>query len=164
MKAYLASPLFNARERGFNEELERRLAGVLDVFLPQRDGALLTRLVAGGCDVETGRRIVFERDTRAIEEADVVVAVLDGRTVDEGVAFELGFALALGKPCIAFKSDDRAMLPTGDNPMIVCACRVICSTVDELVGHVATTVADLQRTNVAQRVDQQCALAQTGRA
>jgi len=133
VRVYFAAPLFNPVERAFNEDMARRLQPVADVFLPQRDGALLTKLVAGGQSVHLARRKIFNSDTGAINDCHAVVAVLDGRTIDEGVAFELGYATALGKVCIGYKSDDRVMLPTGDNPMISVACQYSCSSLDALV-------------------------------
>lgn len=79
---------------------------------------------------------VSAKDTAAIEQCDFLIAVLDGRTVDEGVAFELGYARALGKTCLGFKSDDRVMVPTGDNPMLGSACHYRASSVDMLIDHV----------------------------
>ena len=39
INAYLASPLFNAREREFNQLLADRLEFQVNIFVPQRDGA-----------------------------------------------------------------------------------------------------------------------------
>jgi Nucleoside 2-deoxyribosyltransferase len=142
----LASALFNPVERSFNLGIADRLRGLADVFLPQRDGKLLTRLIDEGRSVREARAMVYHEDVQALERCDGVVAVLDGRTVDEGVAFELGYARALGKLCIGLKTDDRCMLPTGDNPMIVMGCHRICSSMDELVDALAAT---LPRTRVA---------------
>jgi hypothetical protein len=135
-KAYLASPLFNPQERAFNLHLSRRLGEYLDVFLPQRDGELLTKLVAEGRSVSACQELIYAKDTAAIERCDLLIAVLDGRTVDEGVAFELGYARALGKTCLGFKSDDRVLVPTGDNPLLVSACHYRAATVDVLINQV----------------------------
>lgn len=136
-KVYLAAPLFNPRERSFNSELAGHLDAIADVFLPQRDGSLLTRLMADGHSLVDARRRIYKVDVEAIRACDVVVALLDGRTVDEGVAFEIGFGRALDKVCVALKTDDRSLLLTGDNPMIVGGCQYHCSTVGQLVGIVA---------------------------
>ncbi len=141
-RLYVAAPLFNPIERRFNEKLAARLSRFCRVFLPQRDGQLLKDLVSKeGIDINEARRIVFDADTQAIREAHVVVAVLDGRGVDEGVAVELGFASALGKICVGFKTDDRVALPTGDNPMVLCACNVICHSTEEIEA-VVSDIAD----------------------
>ncbi|QDP23947.1 nucleoside 2-deoxyribosyltransferase [Bradyrhizobium cosmicum] len=118
MRAYFAAPLFNAMERRHNLEIVEHIEAWLKVFLPQRDGGLLTKLVNEGMPVDAAERLVFETDLRAIAAADVVVTVLDGAHIDEGVAFEVGFAYALGKPCVGLQTDARRQLPTGNNPML----------------------------------------------
>lgn len=136
LRAYLAAPLFNDMERTFNSEIEGQLTPYVDVFLPQRDGGLLKELVTAGRPALEARALVFQKDVNAIGDADILIAILDGRTVDEGVAFELGYARALGKSCIGLKTDDRAMLPTGDNPMIIMGCHQIFTDKRELIAAV----------------------------
>lgn len=138
LKAYFAAPLFTPSERELNESISNSLSHMVDVFLPQRDGNLLTELVSSGYSVKGSQEKIFEDDCSAIENADLLVAVLDGRTVDEGVAFELGYARANDKICIGLKTDDRVMLPTGDNPMIVFGCHHICNSVEGLIAYVRT--------------------------
>jgi hypothetical protein len=55
------------------------------------------------------------------KEADALLLILDGRTVDEGAAFELGIAYWRGKRCVGLQTDPRRLLPMGNNPMIACA-------------------------------------------
>lgn len=57
----------------------------------------------------------FSRSLSAIQEADVVIAVLDGPQVDENVAFWMGYAFAASKPVIAFVTDARAKGPMISN-------------------------------------------------
>lgn len=135
-RAYFAASLFNDMERNFNANVEALLAPFVDVFLPQRDGGLLRKLVADGMALSTAKQYVFKKDVEAISQSDIVIAVLDGRTVDEGVAFELGYGYALGKLCIGLKTDDRALLTIGDNPMITESCHRILNSVDELLDAV----------------------------
>jgi nucleoside 2-deoxyribosyltransferase len=52
-------------------------------------------------------RDVYERDLEKLEEADVIVAVLNGPDVDSGTAFEVGYACAKGKPVVGLKTDVR---------------------------------------------------------
>jgi|10_taG_2_1085330.scaffolds.fasta_scaffold00186_16 nucleoside 2-deoxyribosyltransferase len=141
-KIYFAAPLFNPMERKFNSDLASRMGQFSTVFLPQRDGLLLTELVRNGMAVEKARKQVFAADCKAVSSCDVLIAVLDGRTVDEGVAFEIGYANALLKPCIGLKTDDRSMLPTGDNPMIVESCSRIFHDADGLVTYLSAWASD----------------------
>jgi hypothetical protein len=64
----------------------------------------------------------------------LLIIVLDGRAVDEGAAFELGYAYALGKPCYGLKTGPRQLLAIGNNPMIDGPLEYIFQSVDELVN------------------------------
>lgn len=139
-RAYLAAPLFNARERDFNLELTERLEQCCDVFLPQRDGLLLAELLADGMGLEAAETLIFERDRAALMQTTLLVAVLDGAHVDEGVAFEIGFARALGAHCIGFQSDIRRALPSGNNPMIARSLSAIFDDLDQLMHYISAEV------------------------
>ena len=117
-KLYLASPLFSLSEKDFNVKLRDRLELLVDVYLPQEDGGLLVDMVDRGMPVIEAARQVFLGDIRAIIESHYVLIVMDGRTVDEGAAFELGYASALRKTCIGLQTDVRRLLPFGNNPML----------------------------------------------
>lgn len=122
---YLAAPLFNERERAFNAELAASLEFRARVYLPQRDGSLLTEMIAAGVPIAVAERRVFQQDCKALGESDLLVAVLDGAHIDEGVAFEVGFARALGCSCYGLQTDSRRALLTGNNPMIQSALEKI---------------------------------------
>lgn len=133
---YLAAPLFNERERAFNSYLAERLSPHVEVFLPQRDGLLLADLLADGVPLEIAETLIFERDRQALSECRLLVAALDGAHIDEGVAFEIGFAHARGALCLGFQSDIRRALPSGNNPMIGQALSCIFDDVEALVAYV----------------------------
>jgi nucleoside 2-deoxyribosyltransferase len=130
---YLAGPLFSENERQWNVSLRDRLSEFCDVYLPQEDGALLVDLVANGMPVEAAKNAIFDRDLQAIERCDILLLVMDGRVIDEGACFELGYAYCRGKICIGLKTDVRSLLTIGDNPMIVCALRHTFNNMDEIV-------------------------------
>jgi len=130
---YIAAPLFSLAEISFNATVRKSLAPYMTVFLPQQDGGLMTDLLRNGTPVLEARRLVFGRDIAAIRSCDYVVIVLDGRVVDEGASFELGFAYALGKECVGLKTDPRQLLPSGDNPMISGALSQTFTSFDQLV-------------------------------
>lgn len=146
---YLASPLFNEREREFNASLRDRLSPDFSVFLPQEDGLLLFELIRGGIDRNEAERMVYDADVSAIHDCDVVLAVLDGAHVDEGVAFEIGYGRALGKLCVGLQTDIRRQLPTGNNPMISRSLQRVFGDVDSMVSWLVlsfgcTALADQQ--------------------
>ncbi|RQH12571.1 nucleoside 2-deoxyribosyltransferase [Bradyrhizobium sp. RP6] len=135
---YLAAPLFSQAERVRNKSLRDAISRFANVYLPQEDGGLILDLVRDGMSVEEAKAKVFQLDIDAIAACDVLVIVLDGRTVDEGAAFELGYAFATGKICVGLKTDPRMLLPIGDNPMIEVALRKIFHDEGELVSWIAS--------------------------
>jgi nucleoside 2-deoxyribosyltransferase len=130
---YIASPLFNEMERNFNLTLATYLSSHFRIFLPQRDGELMVDLIVRGMPAAKARDRVFKADMAAIQDCVALVAVLDGRTVDEGVAFELGVAHCLSKICIGLQTDVRRLLEHGNNPMIDCSLTASCQTPEELL-------------------------------
>ncbi len=133
-RLYLAGPLFSEAEIDFNHRLKKLLLPFFDVYLPQEDGGLMVDMIAQGTKPIVAAAEVFATDVAAIEGCDVLLIVLDGRSIDEGAAFELGFAFAQGKPCYGLKTDPRQLLVTGNNPMIDCALRMVFSNVDALLA------------------------------
>ena len=77
-----------------------------------------------------------------IRRADALLAVLDGVDVDSGTAAEIGFAAALGTPCVGLRLDVRR---TGDNEgttvnlqvehWLVALATDLGSAIDALVKH-----------------------------
>lgn len=118
LKIYFAAPLFSRAELAFNEEVVFELQASFNVYLPQRDGGLMAEMVRDGRAVDAAASAIFKRDINAILNCDVVIAVLDGRCIDEGVAFEIGFAFAHSKRCVGLQTDPRRLMPSGNNPMI----------------------------------------------
>ncbi len=51
--------------------------------------------------------IIAANNAHAIENADIIIAVLDGTDVDSGTAAEIGYGSALGKPSIGYRGDFR---------------------------------------------------------
>ena len=101
MKIYLAGPLFTTAEREFNTRIAEllRRAGH-DVFLPQERE-----------DRQRPAGTMFEQDVAGIDDADVVVANMDGPDPDSGTCWECGYAYGK-KPIVLFRTDFR----TGDEP------------------------------------------------
>lgn len=137
MKVYVAAPLFSNSERLFNVSICAAIEGKCKVHLPQRDGPLVEMEIERGEAPATAIRLAYENDISAIKQCDVVVAVLDGRVIDEGVCIEMGFAKALCKLIIGLKSDSRCALPWGHNPMINGCVDVWVKSVEELSTWIA---------------------------
>ena len=129
---YLAAPLFSEAELSYNLLLTGILERYVDVYLPQRDGGKLVDLVAKGVDIEVAYKSIFERDVEALKDADVLFLLMDGRSIDEGAAFELGYAAALKKTCVGLQTDPRRLLPLGNNPMIQVPLQLVFRSTDEV--------------------------------
>lgn len=137
---YLAGPLFSEAERSFNVRLTEMLEVLTKVYLPQRDGGLMSEMVATGIPCHVAACRVFRRDMDAIKNADYLIAILDGRAIDEGVAFELGIAFSQAKRCVGLQTDSRRLAIWGNNPMITGALEAVFLSVDDLIKWIRTSV------------------------
>jgi hypothetical protein len=90
MRVYLAGSIFTPYEREFLDDCAARLrADGFDVFVPHEQKDLV------GVDVTA--EAVFAADAGGVVDADAVLAVLDGPSVDDGTACEIGMFHALMK-------------------------------------------------------------------
>jgi nucleoside 2-deoxyribosyltransferase len=88
MRIYLAGSIFTPYEREFLDDCAARLrAEGFEVFVPHEQ----THLVGVDVTAET----VFAADAGGVEWADTVLAVLDGPSVDDGTACEIGLFYGL---------------------------------------------------------------------
>ncbi len=133
---YLAAPLFNPLEREFNARLKNLIQ--YPVYLPQDDGLLVADLISSGVNPEEAVTSIFTADIRALNESNLLVAVLNGPHVDSGVAFEIGYFRALGKRIIGFHTDVRSELRIGFNPMIAAA-------LDDIAGNEVQLLAAIEK-------------------
>jgi nucleoside 2-deoxyribosyltransferase len=111
-RVYVASPLgFDAAGRLFNAArlLPALLAAGLEPLDPWAQGLAAAEVDAP--DAALNERI-GARNVELLEQADAVLAVLDGVDVDSGTAGEVGFASARGTFVVGLRTDLRA---AGDN-------------------------------------------------
>ena len=101
-RIYLAAPLFSEAEREYNQVVAGLLKeNLFDVYLPQDTGDNNAKRD------EREHVQIFEQNKKALESADLVVAIIDGADADSGTAWEMGYASALSKPVIALRTDFR---------------------------------------------------------
>jgi nucleoside 2-deoxyribosyltransferase len=92
IKAYLANGLFSEADQAFNTYLADRLRQNfpwIDLYVPQENEAL---------NDKTGyaaSKTIFWGDNEHLDNADLLIAVLDGVEIDAGVAAEIGRFAAL---------------------------------------------------------------------
>jgi len=101
-RIYLAAPLFSEPERAYNLSIAGQLRNnFFDVYLPQE----------AGDDSDTRNKEekvrIFSENLRALKNADIIVAIIDGADADSGTSWEMGYAFAHGKQVIALRTDFR---------------------------------------------------------
>jgi nucleoside 2-deoxyribosyltransferase len=148
-KVYLASPLgFAESTRAFMAELVTRLSPVVQVSNPWDDTRFAEDIKRAPTIIDpVERRALLSRinhglgskNAESIEQADGMVAVLDGIDVDSGTAAEIGYAYGLGKRIYGFRTDFRL---TGENEVSVVNLQVR-YFIDASGGTLVTSVDDL---------------------
>ena len=104
MKIYFAAPLFAKSDLLYNAMLVKKIRAVsedLIVYLPQENEAINDKT-----DYADSKMIALA-DTEKVLESDLMIALLDGLTIDAGVASEIGVAYAKSIPVIGLYTDSR---------------------------------------------------------
>jgi nucleoside 2-deoxyribosyltransferase/predicted secreted protein len=101
-QVYLAAPLFSEAERSYNRSIEELLRkNFFDVYLPQQAGD------DSEIREKAEQQLIFSKNLKALENADIIVAIIDGADADSGTAWEMGYAFARGKKVIGLRTDFR---------------------------------------------------------
>jgi nucleoside 2-deoxyribosyltransferase len=86
---------------------------------------------------------IFSRCKSHLDDADIVIALLDGSQVDDGTAWEIGYFFARKSPeqkITGIRTDFRRAGESEGavvNPMIECLCDMIVRSREELMGTVS---------------------------
>jgi len=126
-KIYLSGPLFSAGEIAWGELLSAHLIDRLldtEIIWPHE-------IVPDGTEPEG----IFQANLNALDECDLMVAILDGAQVDDGTAWEIGYFFGQGKKILGMRTDfRRAGESDGSrvNLMIECSCLKVVSSTDDL--------------------------------
>jgi nucleoside 2-deoxyribosyltransferase len=105
MRVYLAGPLFTVGERMFNTQLAELLSKEkwINLYVPQET-------------MDHEPNSIYFKHIGALERCDAVVAILDGPDIDSGTAFEVGYAVAQGRPVVGVRTDFRRPGDTAKSP------------------------------------------------
>lgn len=100
---YLAGPFFDEEQIDRVSRLEMLLAShpqIGEVFSPRKHQHEEYEMFS-----PAWQTVTYQGDVQAIDDADVVVAIVDyvDDQVDSGTAWEIGYAHATGHPIILFK-------------------------------------------------------------
>lgn len=104
MKIYFANALFSQAELNYNAQLAakiRQLDQTIDLYLPQENDSINDK------QAYADSKMIAQTDTEKLLASDLMVAVLDGLSIDNGVASEIGVAYAKEIPIIGLYTDTR---------------------------------------------------------
>lgn len=104
MKVYFAAPMFAKSDLLYNSYLVdkiRKRYTELTIYLPQENAAINDKTAFADS------KMIALADTKQVEESQLMIALLDGNTIDNGVASEIGVAYANGIPILGLYTDSR---------------------------------------------------------
>lgn len=105
LKIYFGAPLFNEMEQLYNEhvvnKIREKYGDQVKIYLPQENAAINDK--SGFAD----SLAIAQGDNAYLEEADLLIAVLDGVTPDSGLSAELGYFYSLERPILGLYTDTR---------------------------------------------------------
>lgn len=113
-KGYYAAPLFSHMELQYNEQLVSKIREAypaLDLYVPQENGEINDK------NAYADSILIAKQDTDQLVASDVMIAILDGQTMDVGVATEIGVAYQAGIPIVALFSDSRQQGATNEKKL-----------------------------------------------
>ncbi|MDT2331551.1 nucleoside 2-deoxyribosyltransferase [Enterococcus faecium] len=125
MKIYFAAPMFAKSDLLYNQQLVkeiRELSSELSIYLPQENEAINDKTAYADS------RMIALADTEKVLESDLMIALLDGLTIDAGVASEIGVAYAKGIPVIGLYTDTRQQ--GGTHPKKIAALAALQETAE----------------------------------
>ena len=98
---YLITRLYNTDDKIRTCELEDFLKSKykhIETYMPYRD-------INEDKITEKWKKTIFEKDIEALNASDTIIGYWDGTEYDEGIGFEIGYALSKGKNIIILNSD-----------------------------------------------------------
>ena len=102
---YFGAPLFSESEIMYNDyvvkEIRHKFGNKVSVYLPQENMSINNK------ENFASSTMIADGDNAYLEDADVLIAVLDGQTTDVGLSAEIGYFYSMKKPIIAIYSDSR---------------------------------------------------------
>lgn len=134
---FLAVPDYNRSDEARIEGLQRSLNAASNGAIGQRH-LRNPHVDIGSPGVEVDDAAYVERYLAGLREARVVLALLDGRQVDDRTAFAVGYARALEIPVVGLWTETRQVA----SPLLVAACELISGDVREVAAHLAGYVDD----------------------
>ncbi|HSW63597.1 MAG TPA: nucleoside 2-deoxyribosyltransferase [Dissulfurispiraceae bacterium] len=125
-RIYVAGPLYNAGERWYLECVDQVCRDMgYDTFLPHRDAGLCPSSGDGG-------GALYVADKENLDTVDMVVAVLNGSSIDSGTAWEIGYAHARRCRVIGLYDDTRVDDPQSNINLMIYHSVELCNSLEGL--------------------------------
>lgn len=116
MKIYFAAPMFAESERLYNQMIVDQIREEypkVAIYLPQENLAINDKTAYANSEM------IALADTEKVLESQLMIAILDGLSIDAGVASEIGVAYAKGIPVLGLYTDSRQQ--GGEHPKKIAA-------------------------------------------
>jgi nucleoside 2-deoxyribosyltransferase len=128
-KIYLSGPLFSRGEVAWGRRVKS--------FLEDRcnDVRIIWPHEIVPCTATPQQ--IFQANLDAMNDADIMVALLDGPQVDDGTAWEVGYFFSQGKKILGIRTDFRRAGETDAsrvNLMIECSCLMVAGSLESLAS------------------------------
>ena len=100
---YIAAPLFSEMERNYIDKIVHKISKNLnlneieDFYVPHRDNTY-----------DYSESQIYDTNIKNLEDCDIMIAILDGKDVDSGTAFEIGYFEAQSKTVLGLLTDTRS--------------------------------------------------------
>lgn len=104
MNIYFAAPLFAQSDLLYNQKLVEKIRQQqpdATIYLPRENAAINDK------SAYADSKMIALADTEKVLESDLMIALLDGITIDAGVASEIGVAYAKNIPILGLYTDTR---------------------------------------------------------
>jgi nucleoside 2-deoxyribosyltransferase len=106
VKVYFANGLFSQADAEFNAKIVAKIRAqypLVEVYLPQENASINDK------NNYANSLMIAKADTDEVLASDLLIAVLDGPTIDNGVASEIGVAYQAKVPIIGLYTDTRRL-------------------------------------------------------
>jgi nucleoside 2-deoxyribosyltransferase len=126
-KIYLSGPLFSQGEIAW---VKRVKAFLQETFV---NAVIIWPHEIASDDAEQ----IFQANLEAMNDCDLMVAILDGSQVDDGTAWEVGYFFSQGKRIVGIRTDFRR---AGEsyasivNLMVERSCQAVVTSLEELAS------------------------------
>ncbi|HXC37048.1 MAG TPA: nucleoside 2-deoxyribosyltransferase [Candidatus Acidoferrales bacterium] len=102
-RLYFAGPLFTQAQWRWNDQLAEELRKMnFNVTLPQDTSEPMLK-----GQERFDPKLLYRENLRAIDRADIVLAILDEADPDSGTCWECGYAFKSGRPVVGLRTDIR---------------------------------------------------------